>query len=34
MRMARSRKRGSSLAWYFSTIFAIDSASMRACAGS
>src|SRR5215217_2841481 len=32
--MARSRNTGSSLAWYFSTILAIDSASIRAWAGS
>src|SRR5918999_1020333 len=34
MRMARSRNTSSSLWWYFSTILAIDSASIRACAGS
>src|SRR5215207_1874414 len=34
MRMARSRNTSSSLAWYFSTILAIDSASIRAWAGS
>src|SRR4029453_14107942 len=32
--MARSRNTSSSLAWYFSTILAIDSASIRAWAGS
>src|SRR5918997_1950781 len=34
MRMARWRNTSSSLWWYFSTILAIDSASIRAWAGS